>query len=35
MGVPATVRASIGLYNNEEDLFALVEGVKKVKEMFG
>jgi cysteine desulfurase/selenocysteine lyase len=35
MGVPATVRASLGLYNNEEDLFALVEGVKKVKEMFG
>jgi len=35
MGVPATVRASLGLYNNEEDLLALVDGVKHVQEMFG
>jgi cysteine desulfurase/selenocysteine lyase len=35
MGVPATVRASLGLYNNEDDLFALVDGIKRVKEMFG
>jgi cysteine desulfurase/selenocysteine lyase len=35
MGVPATVRASLGLYNNEDDLYALIDGVKRVKEMFG
>lgn len=35
MGVPATVRASLGLYNNEEDILALVAGLKKVQEMFG
>lgn len=35
MGVPATVRASLGLYNNEADLLALVDGIKRVKDMFG
>ncbi|MGC4066043.1 MAG: cysteine desulfurase [Polyangiaceae bacterium] len=35
MGVPATVRASLGLYNNEDDLLSLVDGLKKVKELFG
>lgn len=34
LGVPATVRASFYLYNTEEDIEALVAGVKKVKEVF-
>jgi cysteine desulfurase/selenocysteine lyase len=33
--VPATVRASLGLYNTKEDIDALVAGIHKVKEMFG
>jgi len=32
-GIDATVRASIGLYNNKDDIIALVEGLKKAKEM--
>jgi len=34
-GVPATVRASLGLYNTRQDVDALVRGLHKVKEMFG
>jgi cysteine desulfurase/selenocysteine lyase len=34
-GVPATVRASIALYNDRDDLDALVAGLHKVKELFG
>ena len=34
-GVPATVRASIGLYNTREDIDALVTGLHKVREVFG
>lgn len=34
-GVPATARASLGLYNTRSDLDALVDGLKKCKEMFG
>jgi cysteine desulfurase/selenocysteine lyase len=34
-GVPATVRASLGLYNSRDDLDALVAGLHKVKELFG
>ena len=34
-GVPATVRASFGLYNNDEDVDALVDGLKRVREFFG
>jgi cysteine desulfurase/selenocysteine lyase len=34
MGVPATVRASLGLYNDERDIVALVDGIRHVKEMF-
>lgn len=34
MGVPATARASLGLYNNETDIAALVAAVQKVKELF-
>lgn len=35
LGVDATVRASLGLYSNEEDIQALVSGLKKAKEMLG
>lgn len=34
-GIDATVRASLGLYSNEEDIAALVSGLKKAKEMLG
>ena len=34
-GVPATVRASLGLYNDRDDVDALVAGLHKVKELFG
>jgi cysteine desulfurase/selenocysteine lyase len=34
-GVPATVRASFGLYNNRADVDTLVDGVRKVEELFG
>ena len=34
-GVPATVRASLGLYNTRQDIDALVKGLHKVREMFG
>ncbi len=34
-GVPATVRASIGLYNTPEEIDALVAGLHKVREVFG
>jgi cysteine desulfurase/selenocysteine lyase len=33
-GVPATTRASLGLYNTKEDIDALVRGLLKAKEMF-
>lgn len=35
LGVPATVRASIGLYNNMDDVNRLIEGVSKVRKLFG
>jgi cysteine desulfurase/selenocysteine lyase len=34
-GVPATVRASLALYNDRDDVDALVTGLHKVKELFG
>jgi len=34
MGVPATARASLGLYNDESDIDALVEAIQRVKELF-
>ena len=34
-GVPATVRASIALYNNKADVDALVAGLHRVREVFG
>ncbi|MGF6971343.1 cysteine desulfurase/selenocysteine lyase [Paraburkholderia sp. WC7.3g] len=34
-GVPATVRASLALYNTQQDIDALIEGLGKVREIFG
>jgi cysteine desulfurase/selenocysteine lyase len=34
LGITGTVRASFAFYNTKEDIDKLVEGVKKVKEMF-
>jgi cysteine desulfurase/selenocysteine lyase len=34
-GVPATVRASLALYNTQEDIDALIEGLGRVRELFG
>jgi cysteine desulfurase/selenocysteine lyase len=33
--VPATARASLGLYNTREDIEALIRGLRKVTEVFG
>jgi cysteine desulfurase / selenocysteine lyase len=33
-GVPATVRASFGIYNGRDDVDALVAGLHKVQEIF-
>lgn len=33
-GVPATARASFGLYNTREEVDALVQGIRKVQEVF-
>lgn len=35
LGIPATARASFGIYNTEEEVDALVAAVHKVKELFG
>ncbi len=35
LGLPGTVRASFAFYNTREDADRLVEGVRKVKKMFG
>ena len=34
-GVPATARASLGMYNDESDIDALVKALERVREMFG
>jgi cysteine desulfurase/selenocysteine lyase len=34
-GVPATARASLGLYNTREEIDSLVAGIRKVAEVFG
>jgi cysteine desulfurase/selenocysteine lyase len=34
-GVPATARASLGLYNTREDVDALIAGMHRVREVFG
>jgi cysteine desulfurase/selenocysteine lyase len=35
LGVPATARASLALYNNRDDIDALVTALHKVRELFG
>ena len=35
LGVPATARASFGLYNNDMDIDALLEGIARTKRIFG
>jgi cysteine desulfurase / selenocysteine lyase len=35
LGVAATARASFGLYNDEQDVAALVRGLERVKRIFG
>ena len=32
--IPATARASFAIYNTEDDVDKLVEGIQKVKEVF-
>ena len=34
-GIPATVRASLGVYNTKEEIDTLVRGIERVKEMLG
>jgi cysteine desulfurase/selenocysteine lyase len=34
-GIPATVRASFGLYNTKAEIDGLVRGIEKVKEILG
>lgn len=34
LGLPSTIRASLGIYNTEEDIEALMNGLKKVKSIF-
>ncbi|MFM5907265.1 MAG: cysteine desulfurase [Novosphingobium sp.] len=35
LGVPATARASFGIYNDEDDIAALVRGIERTKRIFG
>ena len=35
LGVPATARASFGLYSNEDDLEALLRGIDRTRRIFG
>ena len=35
LGLPATARASLALYNTREDIDALVMALRKVRELFG
>jgi cysteine desulfurase/selenocysteine lyase len=35
LGVPATARASFGLYSNADDVTALIEGLARVERIFG
>ena len=34
-GIPATARASFGVYNTEKDVASLVAAIKKAREVFG
>jgi cysteine desulfurase/selenocysteine lyase len=35
LGVPATARASFGLYSDESDIAALLEGIERTQRIFG
>jgi len=35
LGVPATARASFGIYNDENDIAALLRGIERTKRIFG
>ncbi len=35
LGVPATARASFGIYSDERDVAALVDGIERVRKIFG
>jgi cysteine desulfurase/selenocysteine lyase len=35
LGVPATARASFGIYSNESDIAALVRGIERTMRIFG
>ena len=35
LGLPATARASFGIYNDDDDVAALVRGLERVKRIFG
>ena len=35
LGVPATARASFGLYSDEADVAALIRGIERTKRIFG
>jgi cysteine desulfurase/selenocysteine lyase len=35
LGVPATARASFGIYNDESDIAALVRGIERTRRIFG
>ena len=35
LGVPATARASFGVYNDESDVAALIRGIERTKRIFG
>jgi cysteine desulfurase / selenocysteine lyase len=35
LGVPATARASFGIYNDESDVAALIRGIERVQRIFG
>jgi cysteine desulfurase/selenocysteine lyase len=35
LGVPATARASFGVYSDDKDVEALVNGIERVRKIFG
>jgi cysteine desulfurase/selenocysteine lyase len=35
LGVPATARASFGLYSTEDDVTALLNGIARTRKIFG
>ena len=35
LGVPATARASFGIYSDESDIAALIRGIERTKRIFG